>query len=45
MLGFRGGVWGGVVGPPPHRLEGLVQTDILGTLMLTRSMSLGMMTH
>ena len=39
-----GSVMGALLWPQRHRLEGLVQTDILGTLAVTRSLSLEMLT-
>jgi flagellar biosynthetic protein FlhB len=39
-LGVIGAVMVALLWPQRHRLEGLVHTDILGTLMLTRSLSL-----
>jgi flagellar biosynthetic protein FlhB len=42
-LAVVGSVMVALLWPQRFRLEGLVQTDILGTLMLTRSMSLDML--
>ncbi len=43
-LGVLGSVMVALLWPQRHRLEGLVQTDILGTLTFTRSLSLDMLT-
>jgi flagellar biosynthetic protein FlhB len=42
-LGVIGSVMVALLWPQRHRLESLVQTDILGTLMLTRSLSLDLL--
>jgi flagellar biosynthetic protein FlhB len=42
-LGVLGSVMVALLWPQRHRLEGLVQTDILGTLMITRSLSLDLL--
>jgi flagellar biosynthetic protein FlhB len=43
-LGVLGSVMVALLWPQRHRLEGLVQTDIFGTLMVTRSLSLELLT-
>ena len=43
-LGVIGSVMVALLWPQRSRLEGLVQTDILGTLLLTRSLSLDILT-
>ncbi len=43
-IGVVGSVLTALLWPQRYRLEGLVQTDILGTLMLTRSLSLDVLT-
>src|SRR5205085_6131452 len=42
-LAVVGSVMVALLWPQRHRLEGLVSTDILGTLLLTRSLSLDML--
>ena len=42
-LAVIGAVMVALLWPQRHRLEGLVQTDILGTLLLTRSLSLDLL--
>jgi flagellar biosynthesis protein FlhB len=42
-LAVVGSVMAALMWPQRHRLEGLVSTDILGTLLLTRSLSLDLM--
>ena len=42
-LGLIGTVMFTLLWPQRHRLDGLVQTDILGTLMLTRSLAVDML--
>jgi flagellar biosynthetic protein FlhB len=42
-LAVIGSVMGALLWPQRHRLEGLVSTDILGALLLTRSLSLEML--
>ncbi len=43
-LAVVGAVMVALLWPQRHRLEGLVQTDILGTLMITRTLSLDVLT-